>query len=194
MKHRLMSLAGLPITLFFRLGRPFSDAWKRIYTSAQLKAKVRSMDFTVQCDGQVHVTGTRNIRLGKRCRLGMEVELQANDQGVIQIGDDVRINRGCTLVAYTRIVIGDFTLIGEFVSIRDANHGMQLGSPMRFQPHTTAAVEIGSDVWIGRGACILPGITIGNGSVIGANSVVTRSIPDFAIAAGIPAVIIKERK
>ncbi len=194
MKHGLMTLLGIPITLFFRFGRPLQSAWQRIYYTARLKAHIRAMDFTVQCDGRVHVTGKGNVYLGKRCRLGMDVELQANDSGAIRLGDDVRINRGCTLTAYAQIIVGDLTIIGEFVSIRDANHGMRPDTPMRFQPHTAKTIEIGSDVWIGRGACILPGVTIGQGAVIGANSVVTNNIPPFVIAAGVPAKIIKTRK
>jgi len=65
---------------------------------------------------------------------------------------------------------------------------------MRYQEHTSAPIHIGRDVWIGRGACILPGVTIGEGAVIGANSVVTKDIPDFAMAAGVPAKVIKIRE
>jgi acetyltransferase-like isoleucine patch superfamily enzyme len=65
---------------------------------------------------------------------------------------------------------------------------------MRYQPHTSKPILIGRDVWIGRGSCILPGVTIGEGAVIGANSVVTGDISDFAIAAGAPAKVIKMRQ
>jgi len=65
---------------------------------------------------------------------------------------------------------------------------------MRYQPHTCEPILIGRDVWIGRGSCILPGITIGEGAVIGANSVVNKDVPAYAIAAGIPAKVIKMRQ
>jgi len=65
---------------------------------------------------------------------------------------------------------------------------------MRYQPHTSEEIQIGRDVWIGRGSCILPGVTIGEGAVIGANSVVTRDVPDFGIATGVPARVIKIRE
>ena len=109
------------------------------------------------------------------------------------MGEDTRLNRGCTLTSYSQIVVGDFTIIGEFVTIRDANHGMKRGEPMRYQAHETRPIHIGRDVWIGRGSCILPGVAIGEGSVIGANSVLTRDIPSYSIAAGIPAKVIKKR-
>jgi len=194
MKHTLMKMMGLPIVLLFKLAHPLRNTWRRIYFTARLSADISDMDFSVQCDGRVHVSGTANIILGKRCRLGMDVELRTVEGGRIQIGEDTRLNRGCTLTSYAQISIGDFTIIGEYVSIRDANHGLKRGEPMRYQPHTCEPILIGRDVWIGRGSCILPGVTIGEGAVIGANSVVTRDVPDFAIAAGVPAKVIKMRQ
>jgi len=194
MKHTLMKMIGLPIVLLFKLAGPLRTVWHRIYFTARLAADVSDMDFSVQCDGRVHVSGTANIKLGKRCRLGMDVELRTVEAGQIQIGEDTRLNRGCTLTSYAHIRIDDFTIIGEFVSIRDANHGLKRGEPMRYQPHTCEPILIGRDVWIGRGSCILPGVTIGEGAVIGANSVVTRDVPDFAIAGGVPAKVIKMRQ
>ena len=194
MKHTMMKLIGLPIVLLFKLAGPLRRIWRRIYLTARLAADVSDMDFSVQCDGRVHVSGTANIKLGKRCRLGMEVELRTVEAGHIQIGEDTRLNKGCTLTSYAQIRIDDFTIIGEFVSIRDANHGLKRGEPMRYQPHTCKPILVGRDVWIGRGSCILPGVTIGEGAVIGANSVVTRDVPDFAIAAGVPAKVIKMRQ
>ena len=194
MKHTLMKMIGLPIVLLFKLAAPVRTVWRRIYLTARLSADVSDMDFSVQCDGRVHVSGTAKIKLGKRCRLGMEVELRTVEAGRIHIGEDTRLNRGCTLTSYAQIRIDDFTIIGEFVSIRDANHGLKRGEPMRYQPHTCKPILIGRDVWIGRGSCILPGVTIGEGAVIGANSVVTRDVPDFAIAGGVPAKVIKMRQ
>jgi len=194
MKHTLMKMIGLPIVLLFKLAAPVRTVWRRIYLTARLSADVSDMDFSVQCDGRVHVSGTAKIKLGKRCRLGMEVELRTVEAGRIHIGEDTRLNRGCTLTSYAQIRIDDFTIIGEFVSIRDANHGLKRGEPMRYQPHTCKPILVGRDVWIGRGSCILPGVTIGEGAVIGANSVVTRDVPDFAIAAGAPAKVIKMRQ
>jgi len=194
MKHTMMKMVGLPIVFLFKLARPLRYIWRRIYFTARLSADVKDMDFSVLCDGRVHISGTENIKLGQRCRLGMDVELRTVDAGRLKIGDDTRLNRGCSLTSYAQISIDDFTIIGEFVSIRDASHGMARGEPMRYQPHTSAPIHIGRDVWIGRGVCILPGVTIGEGAVIGANSVVTKDIPDFGMAAGVPAKVIKIRE
>jgi len=194
MKHTLLYIMGAPIVFMERVMQPLKKPWRRIFYTAKLKAYVRDMDFSVMCDGRMHVSGTANISLGKRCRLGMDVELRTIDKGKISMGEDTRLNRGCSLTSYSKITVGDFTIIGEFVSIRDANHGMKRGEPMRYQEHDTRPIHIGRDVWIGRGSCILPGVTIGDGSVIGANSVLTRDIPPYSIAAGIPAKVIRKRE
>jgi len=182
-----------PLVLWFKLIRPVVNSWNKIYYTARLNAKVKNMDFSVQCDGPVFVIGTGKISLGSRCRLGNDTQLTTMETGRIHIGNDTRINRGTTIVSYAEVTIDDFTIIGEYVTIRDANHGLDLSEPMRFQPHTSKPINIGRDVWIGRGVCILGGVTIGKGSVIGANSVVNKDIPPFSIAGGVPSRVIKTR-
>jgi len=194
MRQMLIRLLSLPVTLLFRLTNPIGQAWKRIYFYGRFNSDVPGADASVQCDGRVIVTGTKNVSLGKRCRLGMETELRTMEEGHIRLGDDTRINRGCTLTSYSEIFIGNFTIIGEYVSIRDANHGMDPGQPMRYQPHRSAPIRIGRDVWIGRGCCILAGVEVGEGTVVGANSVVNKDLPPFSIAGGVPAKVIKVRQ
>lgn len=192
-KKLMLNIFVIPLAVLLRITGPVCSILGRIYYRACLIAKTGIWDTGIQCDGTVLISGTKNIRIGKRCRLGADVELRTVEEGNITLGDDIRINRGCTITSYSKISIGDFTIIGEYSSIRDANHGMAKDAPMRYQPHTSLPIEIGRDVWIGRGACVLPGVSIGNGSIIGANSVVTKDIPGGVVAAGVPAVIIRER-
>ena len=98
------------------------------------------------------------------------------------------------VVSHNKIEIGNDCLIGEYVSIRDANHGMEEGTPMRFQPHESEPIILEENVWIGRGACLLKGVRIGAGAVVGANSVVTHDVPARAIAAGSPARVLRYRR
>jgi len=193
MKTTIMNMAIASLSCLMRIILPFGYLFRRIYYPALLRADIPGMHVSVQCDGRVYLSGTRKISIGKRSRLGSNIELRTAEKGSIDLGNDIRINRGCTLVSYSRIVVGDYAIIGEYVSIRDANHGMDINEPMRYQQHTCAPVHIGRDVWIGRGSCILPGVSIGDGCVIGANSVVTVDIPAYSIAAGVPAKVIKKR-
>ena len=148
---------------------------------------------TTQFDGPVQASVRAQLVMGEHCRLGRGVFFETNGAGRIEIGAHVRINAGCIIVAYNLVSIADDCLIGEYVSIRDANHGAELEMPMRIQPHSTAPIRIGKDVWIGRGVAVLPGVTVGDGAVIGANSVVNRDVPAGMIAAGIPARVIRSR-
>lgn len=194
MRKLVLTVATALLAPFARVMAPRASGMARIWHRARLKAFLKGVDVSVQCDGRVLLGGTHDIRIGKGCRLGRDIELGTEGEGRIRLGEEVRINRGCTLVSYAGITVGDFTIIGEYVSIRDANHGMGTDEPMRYQEHTASPICIGRDVWIGRGCCILPGTTIGEGSVIGANSVVTSDIPPYSIAAGSPARVVKKRK
>jgi acetyltransferase-like isoleucine patch superfamily enzyme len=133
-----------------------------------------------------------NISLGKRCWIGHDVFLSAARGCEIEIGDDCAFNTGCHTVAVYGIHIGSGTAIGEFVSIRDQNHRLAGASEgVTGTGYTGGAIRIGKGVWIGRGVFIGPNVTLGDYCVIGANSVVTESIPERAVAVGAPAKVVR---
>ena len=166
----------------------------RLWRLASLRAQVRGqVPITTQFDGSVTASGTGTLRVGERCRLGRGVHFDTAELGQITLGERVRINAGSVIAAAGNVSIGDDTLIGEYVSIRDANHGISAGALIRLQPLDSTPIRIGCDVWIGRGCCILKGVTIGDGAIIGANSVVTRNVPAGSINAGVPAKRIGSR-
>ena len=109
------------------------------------------------------------------------------------IGNNTVIGRRNIITAKNRISIGSDVLIGSDVQIIDHSHGVRRDTPIRLQKAEIGFVEIGDDVWIGVGARILMNVTIGKGAVIGANSVVTSDIPEYAIAVGSPAKVVKYR-
>jgi len=193
MKNIILAVFTALVSLPFRIMRPFGYYWGRIWNNGRAAAQIPGLDPSVQFDGAVTVLGTGNVKIGEKSRIGDLAELTTNHDGVIRIGREVRLNRGATICAYTEVSIGDYSMVGEFVSIRDANHGIRKGELVRSQPHDAKPIRIGSDVWVGRGACILPGVTIGDGAIIGANSIVTKDVPPDCIAAGIPAKIIREQ-
>ncbi len=137
----------------------------------------------------------RDIQLGEACSLGVGLFLNTGENSTIKIGNNVGINDYAYISAVYGIEIGDYSRIGEFVSIRDNDHVFSDPHiPICKQGFTGKPIKIGSDVWIGRGVFIGKGVEIGNGAVIGANSVVTKSIPPFAVAVGSPAKVIKYRQ
>ena len=111
----------------------------------------------------------------------------------LTLGNNVSINRGCVLHAGGEIEIGNDVLIGPGVTIYSQNHNFEDTSmPIVAQGYTCKKVTIGKNVWIGEYVAILPGITIGDGAIIGAMSVVSRDIPANSIAVGSPARVIKK--
>lgn len=114
----------------------------------------------------------------------------------IQFGRNCNIGRNNHFTAINKIIIGDNLLTGQDVTITDNSHGdcssKDVNIPPSLRPLSSKGpVIIGDNVWIGSKATILSGVNIGNNVVVGANSVVTKSIPDNAVVAGIPAKIIK---
>jgi maltose O-acetyltransferase len=108
----------------------------------------------------------------------------------IQLGERVFFNFNCIVLDVCEVKIGDFTLFGPAVQIYTATHPMN--AELRRKQEFAKPIEIGSDVWVGGGAIICPGVKIGSRSVIGAGSVVTRDIPDGVFAAGNPCRVIRE--
>lgn len=106
----------------------------------------------------------------------------------IHIGKHVFINAGCKFQDQGGIIIGDGTLIGHNVVLATLNHEI---APAKRQGMIPKPIKIGKNVWIGSNATILAGVTIGDNAIVGAGAVVTKSVPENRIVAGIPAKIIK---
>ena len=107
----------------------------------------------------------------------------------IRLGERVFFNFNCIVLDVCQVRIGDFTLFGPAVQIYTATHPMN--AELRRKQEFAKPIEIGSDVWVGGGAIICPGVQIGSRSVIGAGSVVTRDIPEGVFAAGNPCRVIR---
>src|SRR5262245_6311789 len=115
--------------------------------------------------------------------------------GAIELGANVYVGPYCVLYGHGGLTIGPNSMIGAHSVVIPANHGFaRLDVPMNAQPLTREGITIGEDVWIGSGCRILDGVHIANGVVIGAGSVVTRDVEPYAIAYGVPAVVVRSRR
>lgn len=113
----------------------------------------------------------------------------------IRIGDRSAVGAGSFIGGQGGVAIGDDVIMGAAVRIFSENHEYALlDRPIRAQGETRRGVAIGDDCWIGAGVTILDGVTIGTGSVIAAGAVVTRTVPPFSIAGGVPARLIGSRQ
>lgn len=118
------------------------------------------------------------------------------DQGWMETGNEVSFGSGCHIYEpRAGLTIGEHSMIGGGVLICGVNHGYSAhGIPMRQQPFEAAPIVIGRDVWVGMGAIILPGVTLGDGAIIAAGAVVTSDVASGAVVSGVPARLAKFRK
>lgn len=144
--------------------------------------------------------GSDGLVLGERSSIGAYSRLVTGTD-IARPGSHIRIGRRCGIGEYSSIggsggvSIGEDTIIGQYFSAHSENHNhADLSVPIRVQGTTRAPIQIGEGCWIGAKVTVLAGVTIGPGCVIAAGSVVTRDIPAFAIAAGVPARVLRLRQ
>ena len=124
----------------------------------------------------------RPPRVGRNPKSGDKVSVIYTGMYENKTVFDTNVNK--TPLSFT---IGAGTMIGEYTSLRDANHRFGGDQAIRYSGHDAAPIRVGRNVWIGRGVMVLPGVTIGDGAVIGANAVVTRDVAPGAVVVGVPA-------
>ncbi|MFF0342196.1 acyltransferase [Kribbella sp. NPDC004875] len=137
--------------------------------------------------------GHGRIVLGKWVHLGDETRLRAHE-GTLRIGDKVVFARDVTVNCYLDVEIGASTLIADWTYICDFDHKTEdLDLPIKDQGLVKSPVRIGPDCWLATKVTVTRGADIGRGAVIGANSVARGNIPAYAVAAGVPAVVVADR-
>jgi len=142
---------------------------------------------------RIKITDGGEISLARNVKIERNSTLVAK-RGRIVIGSCAFIGEGSIIVSNSEITIGQDCLIAAGATIRDQDHCMEdLDTPIRQQGTLSAPITIGRDVWLGAKVTILKGVQLGDQSVVGANSVVTRSLPSRAIAVGSPARLIRKR-
>jgi acetyltransferase-like isoleucine patch superfamily enzyme len=134
------------------------------------------------------------IDFGRFVWIGDGTKIRCHE-GVVEIGPKTVMGQECTISAFQRVRIGEQCVIADRAMFIDFDHGVvEVERSIREQGIYKRDVEVGSNVWIGYGACILRGVRVGDNSIVGANSVVTRDVPANAVVAGIPARVIRMRE
>lgn len=177
-----------------RVTLPLQRGAERIYAHALLAATLRErLPASVIVLGKVDIHGTGRIHIGENVLLYPDVHLETQGDARIEVGDGVVISRGTHIVAVAGVSIGKGSMIGEYTSIRDANHTRDPDRPIRDSGFFARPIEIGQEVWLGRGVAVLGGVQIGDKATVGANAVVTRDVPEGLTVVGIPATPIASR-
>lgn len=140
----------------------------------------------------IHISAAGQIHCAGRIIINDQVMLQTQGEGELHIGDRFYCNRYSRIVAHEKIEIGSHVTIGQMVSILDHDHHYHfVDGNMQLAGYDTAAIRIGSHVWIADKVTILKGVSIGNNVVIAANALVNKDVPDNCIVGGVPAKILK---
>jgi len=156
------------------------------------------LKYKVRIPKNSSIKNIRNIVIGEK--LGISPNCQILAQGIVGasklvIGNEVSLNYNVLIIAdHGEIIIGNNVLIGPYSVLRSSGHNYKKTDiPISKQGHIKGKITIGDDVWLGSHVVILPNVSIGKSSIIGAGSVVTKDIPPFSIAVGNPAKVIKSR-
>jgi acetyltransferase-like isoleucine patch superfamily enzyme len=142
---------------------------------------------------QLQVGRGAEIKFGRLVWIGDGTKIRCHE-GAVEIGPKTVLGQDCTISAYRSVRIGEQCVIADRAMFIDFDHGVvDTERPIRQQGIYKRDVEVGSNCWIGYGACILRGVRVGDNAIVGTNSVVTRDVPANAVVGGVPAKVIRMR-
>jgi acetyltransferase-like isoleucine patch superfamily enzyme len=134
------------------------------------------------------------IELGRWSWLGHGTKIRCHE-GLVSVGAKTVLGQECTISAFQHVSIGRECVIADRVMMIDFDHGVvEADRPVRLQGIYKRDVRVGNNVWIGYGACILRGVTIGDNAIVGTSAVVTKDVPANAVVGGIPARVLRMRE
>jgi len=166
--------------------------WRRFLTHAGWRWRTDGLLF-LGPRLELKIARKARVDFGRFVWVGHGTKIRCHE-GVVEIGAKTVMGQECTISAYKRVRIGEQCVIADRAMFIDFDHGVvEVERPIRRQGIYTREVEVGSNVWIGYGACILRGVSVGDNSIVGTNSVVTKDVPANAVVAGVPARIVRMR-
>jgi acetyltransferase-like isoleucine patch superfamily enzyme len=159
------------------------------------RRRLRTDGLCFICPGvQLEIGRHATLHIGRWAWIGHGSKIRVHE-GEVWIGAKTVMGQECTISAFQRVSIGRECILADRVMLIDFDHGMvEVERPIRLQGIYKRDVNVGHNVWIGYGACILRGVTVGNNSVIGTSAVVTTDVPPNAVVGGTPARVIRMRE
>jgi acetyltransferase-like isoleucine patch superfamily enzyme len=167
--------------------------WRRFFTRAGWRWETDGPVFFGK-GLQLQIAKRSRLKLGRFAWIGDGTKIRCHE-GVVEIGAKTVCGQEVTISAYKRVRIGEQCVIADRAMFIDFDHGVvEVERPIRVQGIYKRECVIGSNVWVGYGACFLRGVHVGDNSIVGTNSVVTRNVPANAVVGGVPAKVIRMRE
>jgi acetyltransferase-like isoleucine patch superfamily enzyme len=187
---RFLARNGMLNTRYARL--LWRYVWRRLLTPAGWRWETDGPVFFGK-GLQLQIAKGGTVRFGRFVWVGDGTKIRCHE-GEVEVGAKTVLGQECTISAYRRVRIGEQCVIADRAMFIDFDHGVvEIERPIRQQGIYMRDVQVGSNVWIGYGACVLRGVRVGDNSVVGTNTVVTRDIPANAVIGGVPARILRMR-
>lgn len=196
MNRCLIILAVAALMTKFCTYVPSGRYWLSVIRGLFWGIQLKSMPFNLRCEKDISIFYPKCVTMGKSCSIGKGAVLAPLGGGYpsrIIIGDRVSIGAMDRIASMNEVIIEDEVLFAAFVHITDHSHEYrQIGKPIRSQGvFTKGPVHIKKGAWLAFGCHILSGVTVGEYSVVAANSVVTKDVPPYTVVAGNPARVVK---
>ncbi len=167
--------------------------WRRLLTPAGWRWQTDGPVFFGR-HLQLQVARRGSLRFGRFVWVGDGTKIRCHE-GEVVIERKTVLGQECTISAYKRVRIGEQCVIADRAMFIDFDHGVvEVERPIRQQGIYKREVDVGSNVWIGYGACILRGVRVGDNSIVGTSSVVTKDVPANAVVGGVPAKVLRMRE
>jgi acetyltransferase-like isoleucine patch superfamily enzyme len=203
--HALLKLGITIVSALFRLKTLSKlSMYKNMFYSLLVKRELKKCGINFTICHPFNIVGARYISIGDNFQAFARLRLDAVDKYLgkeyhpeIIIGNNVNINFDCHIACINNITIGNNVLFSSKVFITDHFHGEVTREALKVPPSerllfSKGPVIIEDNVWIGESAAIMPGVTIGHNSIIGANAVVVHDVPPYAIVGGVPGRVLKQ--
>lgn len=195
-------LAGGPLALlrFLRANHMLSGGYALLlarWVALKLRygRRLQTDGICFICPGvKLEIGRGATLRVGRWAWIGHGCKIRVHE-GEVSIGAKTVIGQECTISAFQHVSIGRECIIADRVMLIDFDHGVtETERPVRLQGIYKRDVHVAHNVWIGYGACVLRGASIGENAIVGTSAVVTRPVPANAVVAGVPARVIRMRE
>jgi acetyltransferase-like isoleucine patch superfamily enzyme len=194
-------LHGGPLTLlrFMRRNGMLRYGYLRLllrfgWLKLRFRGRLQTDGIAFVCPGVTfEIAKGATVHLGRWSWLGHGTKIRSHE-GEVRIGAKTVLGQECTISSFQHVAIGRECIIADRVMLIDFDHGVvEPDRPIRAQGIYKRDVNVGHNVWVGYGACILRGVTVGDNAIIGTSSVITKDVPDDAVVGGVPARVLRMR-